>query len=299
MSTAHLGRVRATAFAKLTLSLRVLGPRRGDGFHELEALTVPIGQPHDTLEAVAVPEPPGVTLEVVDGDEDVPTGHQNLAMQAAESLLIRAGRAGHGVQLSLRKRIPAARGLGGGSADAAAALLAVHRLLEIGVSESDLFELAAELGSDVPFFLGAGPSWMRGRGEQLEPVALRPGIPMLVAMPPFPVATVDVYRAWDSLGEPRSSRSVASPPPLDALLPELVNDLEAAAEHVEARLRPVRERIEDALGRQAIMAGSGPTYVVLADGPVGLPDRAEELSAVVGVPVVAAATVSKAVRLEL
>jgi 4-diphosphocytidyl-2-C-methyl-D-erythritol kinase len=114
VSTAHLGRVRATAFAKLTLSLRVLGPRREDGFHELEALTVPIGQPHDTLEAVAVPDPPGVTFEVVDGDQSVPTGHQNLAMQAAESLLIRAGRAGHGVQLSLRKRIPTARGLGGG-----------------------------------------------------------------------------------------------------------------------------------------------------------------------------------------
>ena len=199
MSTAHLGRVRATAFAEAHALARVLGPRREDGFHELEALTVPIGQPHDTLEAVAVPYPPGVTFEVVDGDQSVPTGHQNLAMQAAESLLIRAGRAGHGVQLSLRKRIPTARGLGGGSADAAAAMLAVHRLLEVDVSEDDLFELAAKLGSDVPFFLGGGASWMRGRGEELEPVALRPGIPMLVAMPPFPVATVDVYRAWDSL----------------------------------------------------------------------------------------------------
>jgi 4-diphosphocytidyl-2-C-methyl-D-erythritol kinase len=248
---------------------------------------------------VAVPDPPGVTFDVVDGDEGVPTGHQNLAMQAAEGLLIRAGRAGHGVQLSLRKRIPTARGLGGGSADAAAAMLAVHRLLEVDVSEPDLFELAAKLGSDVPFFLGGGASWMRGRGEQLEPVALRPGIPMLVAMPPFPVATVDVYGAWDSLGEPRSNRSVASPPPLDALLPELVNDLEPAAEQVEPRLRPLRERIEDALGRDALMAGSGPTYVVLADGPVGLPDRAQELSAAVGVPVAAAATVSKAVRLEV
>jgi 4-diphosphocytidyl-2-C-methyl-D-erythritol kinase len=247
---------------------------------------------------VAVPDPPGVTFEVVAGDQSVPTGHQNLAMRAAESLLIRAGRAGHGVQLSLRKRIPTARGLGGGSADAAAAMLAVHRLLEVDVPEGDLFELAAELGSDVPFFLGGGPSWMRGRGEELEPVVLRPGIPMLVAMPPFPVATVDVYRAWDELGGPRSSRSVPSPPPLDALTPELVNDLEPAAEHVEPRLRPLRERIEDVLGGGALMAGSGPTYAVLADGPVGLPERAQELSAAIGVPVAAAATVSKAVRIE-
>jgi 4-diphosphocytidyl-2-C-methyl-D-erythritol kinase len=299
VSAAQLERVRATAFAKLTLSLRLLGPRRADGFHELEALTVPIGQPRDTLEAVAVPDPPGITLDVVAADEGVPTGHENLAARAAEGLLLRAGRAGQGIRLSLQKRIPSARGLGGGSADAAAAVLAVHRLLELDVSEADLFELAADLGSDVPFFLAGGAAWMRGRGEVLERVALRPGLPMLVVMPPFPVATVDVYGAWDELGGPRSSRSVPSPEPLAALVPELVNDLEPAAEHVEPRLRPLRERIEDATGRDALLAGSGPTYVVLADDPVGLPERARELSGAVGVPVVAGATVSKAVRLEI
>jgi 4-diphosphocytidyl-2-C-methyl-D-erythritol kinase len=299
MSSAHLGRVRATAFAKLTLSLRLLGPRRADGFHELEAFTAPIGQPHDTLEAVAVPGPPGVTLEVVAGDDGVPTGDENLAVRAAEGVLLRAGRVGHGVQLALRKRIPSARGLGGGSADAAAAMLAVHRLLDVDVAEGDLFELAVELGSDVPFFLAGGAAWMRGRGEALERVLLRPGLPMLVVMPPFPLATADVYRAWDELGGPRARRSVPSPEPLAPLVPELANDLEPAAEHVEPRLRPLRERIEDAVGRDALLAGSGPTYVVLTDGPVGLPERAQELSGAVGVPVAAAATVSRAVRLEI
>ena len=299
MSAPRLEAVRATAFAKLTLSLRVLGSRRADGFHELEALTVPIGQPRDTLEATAVPDAPGVTLDVVAGDDGVPTGEENLAVRAAEALLIRAGRAGHGVQLVLRKRIPSAGGLGGGSADAAAAVLAVQRLLEVEIAESDLFALAAELGSDVPFFLAGGAAWMRGRGEVLERVALRPGLPMLVVMPRFSIATVDVYRAWDELDAPHSHRAVPSPEPLAALVPELVNDLEPAAEHVEPRLRPLRERIEDATGRDALLAGSGPTYVVLADGPVGLPERAQELSGAIGVPVVAAATVSKAVRLEL
>jgi 4-diphosphocytidyl-2-C-methyl-D-erythritol kinase len=298
VSAAELGRVRATAFAKLTLSLRVLGAR-DDGFHDLEALTVPIGQPHDALEAVAVSGPPGVTVEVVDGDPDVPIGDENLARRAAEGLLTRAGRAGDGVQLTLRKRIPTARGLGGGSADAAAAMLAIHRLLQLDVPEPALFELAADLGSDVPFFLAGGAAWMRARGEQIEPVTLRPGIPMLVAMPPFPLATADVYRAWDALGGPRSSRAVPAPPPLDALVPELVNDLEPAAEHVEARLRPFRERLENAAGRDALMAGSGSTYVVLTDGPRGLPERAEQVGAEIGGPVIAAATVSRAVRLEV
>jgi len=299
MSSSRLERVRATAFAKLTLSLRVRGPRRADGFHELEAFTVPIGQPHDILEAAKVTEPPGVTLEMVAGDDGVPTGPENLAVRAVESLLRRAGRAGDGVHLVLRKRIPSARGLGGGSADAAAALLAAHRLFELDVSESELFELAADLGSDVPFFLAGGAAWMRGRGEVLERVALRPGLPMLVVMPPFPVATPDVYRAWDELGGPHSGRSVAAPGALAELVPELVNDLEPAAERVEPRLRPLRERIQDAAGRDALLAGSGPTYVVLADGPVGLPEWAEELSGALGVPVAAAATVSKTVRLEV
>jgi 4-diphosphocytidyl-2-C-methyl-D-erythritol kinase len=296
--TAHLGRVRATAFAKLTLSLRVLG-RRDDGFHELEALTVPIGQPHDTLEAVAVPDPPGVSLDVVDCDQNVPTGHENLAVRGAEALLLHAGRAGHGVQLALRKRIPPARGLGGGSADAAAAMLAVHRLLEVNASEHEMLALAAELGSDVPFFLSGGAAWMRGRGEKIESVPLRVGIPMLVAMPPFPLATHDVYRAWDELGGPGAQRAVSAPPPIDALVPVLTNDLEPAAEAVEPRLQQFRERLHDAVGREPLMAGSGSAYVVLVDGPRGLPDRAEEVAAQIRAPVAAAATVSRAVRVEI
>jgi 4-diphosphocytidyl-2-C-methyl-D-erythritol kinase len=297
VSTAHLGRVRATAFAKLTLSLRVLG-RRDDGFHDLEALTVPIGQPHDTLEAVAVPGPPGVSLDVVSGDQNVPSGHENLALRAAEALLLHAGRAGHGVQLALRKRIPPARGLGGGSADAAAAILAVQRLLEVNASEPEMLALAAELGSDVPFFFGRGAVWIRGRGEKIESVPLRVGIPMLVAMPPFPLATHDVYRAWDELGGPRARRTVSAPPPIDALVPVLANDLEPAAEVVEPRLGQFRERLRDVVGREPLMAGSGSTYVVLADGPRGLPERAEEVGAEIGAPVAAAATVSRAVRVE-
>jgi 4-diphosphocytidyl-2-C-methyl-D-erythritol kinase len=296
MNSRRLGRVRATAFAKLTLSLRMLG-RRQDGFHEIEALTAPIGQPHDTIEAAAVPNPPGVSLDVT-GDHGVPTGRDNLALRGAEALLLHAGRAGHGVHLTLRKRIPPARGLGGGSADAAAAMLAVHRLLDVGTSQADMLDLAARLGSDVPFFLVGGAVWMRGRGEEIETVSLRPGIPMLVAMPPFSLATGDVYRAWDELGGPRSRRSVPAPAPIDAITSTLVNDLEPAAEQVEPRLRAFRERLEKAAGGDGLLAGSGSSYVVLADSPRGLPDRAQEVGKELGAPVVAAATVSRAVRVE-
>jgi 4-diphosphocytidyl-2-C-methyl-D-erythritol kinase len=297
VTAARLGRVRATAFAKLTLSLRVLG-RRDDGFHELEALAVSIGQPHDTLEAIAVPHPPGVELELLGEDEWVPTGSDNLALRAAEALLVRAGRAGHGVQLSLRKRIPARCGLGGGSADAAAALLAVRRLIDVDVDDTGVLELAARLGSDVPFCVRGGAAWMRGRGDDLEPVELPLGLPMLVALPPFRLATPDVYRAWDELGGPRATRVVPAPPWVDALLPELVNDLEPAAERIEPRLVQFRERLEAVAGAPALLAGSGSGYVVPVAEGRSVTDLADRVGYELHAPVIAAATVSRGVRVE-
>ena len=112
-------------------------------------------------------------------------------------------RSGHGVRLVLRKRIPAGAGLGGGSADAAAALLAVRRLLEMDVDDAAVREIAADVGSDVPFCFTGGAAWMRGRGEIIEPLDLARGLAFLVAIPPFRLATPAVYAAWDDLGGPR------------------------------------------------------------------------------------------------
>src|SRR4029077_9270965 len=172
---------------------------------------VSLGQPHDVLEAYAVPAPGGVQVEI-DADSPeragIPTDHTNLAFIAAEKLLVRAGRSGHGVRMVLRKRIPAGAGLGGGSADAAATLVAVLKLLELELTADDLLTIAARLGSDVPFCLQGGAAWMRGRGEVLEPIDLRPGLGFLVATPPFRLATPTVYAAWDELGGPEAQRRV-------------------------------------------------------------------------------------------
>ena len=152
----------------------------------------------------------GVQLELgpSDTNDDIPTDHTNLAFIAAEKLMVRAGRSGHGVRLVLRKRIPAGAGLGGGSADAAAALLAVRRLLEMDVDDDGVREIAAEVGSDVPFCLTGGAAWMRGRGEIIEPLDLTRGLAFLVAIPPFRL--VDPRRVRDvgrsSVGRPRSGR---------------------------------------------------------------------------------------------
>jgi 4-diphosphocytidyl-2-C-methyl-D-erythritol kinase len=288
--------VRATAYAKLTLSLRVLG-KREDGFHELEALAVSIADPHDVVEVEAVPHPGGITMEIEGEVDDVPAGPENLAFRAADDLLLRAGRSGHGVRLLLRKKIPAGGGLGGGSADAAAALIAVRRMLEVDVDDTVLAEVAAEIGSDVPFCVTGGAAWMRGRGELLTPVDLPVGLPFLVALPPFRLSTAAVYAAWDELGGPSSPRTVPALGPIAAITPELANDLEPAAEAVEPRLRAFREDLEAAAQAPAILAGSGSAYAVQLEPGQNDVDAVRRVSKAMRVPVVSASSTSRGVRL--
>jgi 4-diphosphocytidyl-2-C-methyl-D-erythritol kinase len=292
----RLSRVRATAYPKLTLSLRVLGVRP-DGYHEIEALTVSIGQPSDIVEVTAVPHPGGVSFTVEGEVEHVPPGMDNLAARAAEDVMLRAGRSGHGVRVVLRKRIPAGAGLGGGSADAAATLVAVRTLLALDLSDDDLLDVAAGLGSDVPFCVRGGAAWMRGRGEVLEPVALRAGLGFLVAIPPFRLATPTVYAAWDDLGGPTSSRVVEAFGPVARLVDGLANDLEPAAEAVEPRLAEFRRSLEDAAGRPAILAGSGSAYVVPLERGVDPAVLAEGIGARLRVPVAGARSTSVGVRI--
>jgi 4-diphosphocytidyl-2-C-methyl-D-erythritol kinase len=223
------------AAAKLTLSLHVVGAR-ADGLHDIEALTVSLSAPCDVVEF----EPAGEMSLTVDGPaaRGVPCDASNLAWRAAESV-------GASLAIRIHKSIPPGAGLGGGSADAAAILVAHGADVSVG----------AALGSDVPFCMRGGAAWMRGRGEILDPVSV-PATTFLVAIPAFGCSTPAVYRAWDELGGP-TGRTVE----LDGL-PPLRNDLEPAAERVEPRLRAFREHLESRTGAPALLAGSGSAYVV-------------------------------------
>ena len=198
------------AFAKLTLSLRVLGVR-ADGFHELDALTVSVSEPHDVLSITIGGD--GVEVELSGpAAAGVTDGGDNLAARAALALLDDSTpeRRAIGVRIAIHKQIPAGGGLGGGSADAAAVLVALDRLLELGLSTDELAAIGAGLGSDVPFCVRGGAARMRGRGERIEPATVPP-LHVLVAVPPFSIATPAVYEAWDELGGPVSTRMVPGP----------------------------------------------------------------------------------------
>ena len=259
--------VRVSAPAKLTLSLRVLGTRP-DGFHELEALTVMISAPEDTL--VIGDAPAGVVeLTVIGGSDDIPHDESILVVRAARAVLPPAA----GVTIELTKVTPSGAGLGGGSADAAAVLRVLRD--RHSLDDAAVMAAAAELGSDVPVCVRGTPVMMRGRGERLEPVELEGALHAVIAKPPFSVATPLVFRAWDALGGPKSDRVVVAPSAVAHLVDGLVNDLEPAAERVNPQIRPFREQVEAIAGLPALLAGSGSSYWL----PAPDADSAAELCA--------------------
>lgn len=154
----------------------------------------------------------------------VPAGDDNLVLRAAQALQARTGHAG-GATMTLIKRIPARAGLGGGSADCAAALTGMNRLWELGLSGEALMELGASLGADVPFCLTGGLARVRGVGEIIQPLPFAPGVPLVLIRPGDGLSTPKVYRLWDEdfladgpgrEGErPARSQAASDVPPTD------------------------------------------------------------------------------------
>ena len=184
--------VRLPAFAKINLCLHVMG-RRPDGYHELRSIFQAISL-HDTLE-ISLVSSPGIALET--DDPALPAGRDNLVYRALEAIRSEIGLHG-GVRARLKKRIPIARGLGGGSSDAASALMGMLRLTKAKVPLPRLMEIAASLGADVPFFLFGGRALGASRGDEIYPLpdALKRTI-LVISPRGIAVSTKEAYR-WVS-----------------------------------------------------------------------------------------------------
>jgi 4-diphosphocytidyl-2-C-methyl-D-erythritol kinase len=254
--------VEVTTPAKINLFLEVLG-RRPDGFHEIETLLTAISL-YDTLRLTAN-ETGDIRLTCrwaapAAGDA-IPAGPENLAWRSVALLRERAG-VERGAELQLIKRIPAAAGLGGASSDAAAALVAANFAWQLAWPRERLCELAAELGSDVPFFLTRGAALATGRGERLRPLRV-PRLHIALVRPPVGLSTPAVYRACRPAEQPAAStRLVAALDRGDvaAVARLLVNGLAPAA----ASLTPWIERLQTEFHQQGVlghqMSGSGSCY---------------------------------------
>jgi 4-diphosphocytidyl-2-C-methyl-D-erythritol kinase len=180
-------RVVVPAHAKINLCLEIVG-RRVDGYHDLCTVVQSVTLA-DTL--IVEQGPSGMTLEVE--DPTIPSDATNLVWQAAEQLAASRKQTIPGTRIRLEKRIPAGAGLGGGSSDAAACLVALNRLWNVGLSIAELVQIAARLGSDVPYFLQGGTALLTGRGIVVTALPDLPKRPILLVYPGAPLTSREVY----------------------------------------------------------------------------------------------------------
>lgn len=259
--------VRVFAPAKINLFLHV-GEKRPDGYHALQSLVV-FAEEGDTLQLARS----DVLTLAIDGrfGAGLAAEADNLVLKAARALSV----ASH---MTLTKNLPVASGIGGGSADAAAALRGLSRLWDL--DDTKLLDIAASLGSDVPVCVAGKPAWMEGRGEILSPVTGVPPLPMLLVNPGVAVSTADIFRALASRRGTDLPRADAfhGTGDLLAFLRTTANDLEAPA----LALQPIIAEVLQAMRPGALLArmsGSGATCFALFETVEQAADAARTISA--------------------
>ena len=248
-------RVRIRAYAKVNLDLRVLGTR-ADGYHELRTVFQSVAL-HDTLLCVTRPGPFALRCRT----SGVPLDESNLVWRAAAALWSAMGRAGQpsDLAISLKKQIPLQAGLGGGSADAAATLLALARVWG-GTPVSTVRDVAGALGADVPYFLSGGTALGLGRGEEIYPLVDLPTHWIVIVQPPYGISTAEAYSWYDEdraagLREPREPQMLPVPWPTRAA--QMVNDLEPPVVRRHPEIGTLKILLREAGAVAAAMSGSG------------------------------------------
>ncbi len=244
---------RLRAHAKLNLELRV-GPLDADGFHPLRTVFQSLAL-HDTLQVTARRGP----FELTCDDPGVPLDGRNLVTRAAERLWAALGRSGEpgGVAIHLMKHIPMQAGLGGGSSDAASALVALARVWRARMELADLVPVASRVGADVAYFLVGGTALGLGRGDELYPLEDLGPSHVALAFPGFGVSTADAYRWFD---EDLAGGAVPAAPAARAWPGRdlrVVNDLEAPVARRHPEIASLRAVLAGAGARAAAMTGSG------------------------------------------
>ncbi|MDQ3346707.1 MAG: 4-(cytidine 5'-diphospho)-2-C-methyl-D-erythritol kinase [Acidobacteriota bacterium] len=248
-------RLMARAHAKVNLDLRVLGTR-ADGFHELRTVFQTI-ELHDTLTCIEQPGPFALRCRT----PGIPLDDSNLVWRAGASLWRALGRDGEprDTTVAIEKVIPMQTGLGGGSADAAAALMGLGRLWG-GVPLTLLREVASGIGSDVAFFLSGGTALGLGRGEEIYPLVDLPPHWIVVVRPAFGVSTAEAYAWYDEdrtagLKEPRELQFLPVPWPSRAA--QMINDLEPPVVRRHPEITALKASLKEAGALAAAMSGSG------------------------------------------
>jgi len=248
--------------AKINLWLSV-GPRRGDGYHEI----VSVMQSLSLADDLTIDQATQTSIEIHPPDA-APEDDTNLVVRATQALMAATGAAS-GAAMRLHKRIPVGAGLGGGSADAAAALVGLNELWRAGISRKALEKLGASIGADVPFCVRGGTALARGIGEDLTPLACPNMLSWVIASDGSSLPTAAVYAGFDALGggaaaDPFPLADALSRGDVEAIAASLGNDLTDAALALAPGMGNVRDALLEAGALGVVMTGSGSAWCALA-----------------------------------
>lgn len=246
------------AYPKINIGLDILR-KREDGYHDIDTLMVPVGGVHDTLE-ILPSDKQGCSLQI-EGMGINCSADRNLVVKAW--MLMRERYGVGGVDMRLEKRIPFGAGLGGGSADAAAAIKGINTLFELNLSDQEMVDVAARLGSDIPFFIHSEPMFCRGRGEILSPAEVDlSGLWCLITKPAFEISTPEAYAGVTphipSLPLERRLRL-----PREMWQNEIVNDFEASLFGRYTPLANIKRELQKQGALYASLSGSGSAMYAL------------------------------------
>ena len=254
--------------AKINLQLSV-GPLKSDGYHELATVFQAVSL-YDEVKISKAASGSGITLKI-SGAKDLPTDSTNLAWKAAEIMANRFG-CGTDLEIQIKKEIPVAGGMAGGSANAAAVLIGMDALFDLKIARSELMTIGSTLGADVPFAIMGNVAIGRGHGDQLNSVLSRGNYLWVLAFSNQGLSTPAVYKECDRL---RTGMNIANPTINDSLLQalasgdakllgkSLVNDLQAAACSLKPSLRLILDVGNEYGALGSIVSGSGPTVAFL------------------------------------
>ncbi len=251
------------SFAKINLNLRIIG-KRDDGYHELFTVFQTVSLCDDISFAESD------KVELTSRHHGIPTDERNLIVKAADVLRVRFAVT-TGAAIHLRKRIPAPGGLGGGSSNAATALFGLKRLWQLDISFEEMLEIAATLGSDVPFFLYGGTAMGFGRGTKIEPIPDISAEYLIIVTPDVNISTVDAFKelnAANLTSEDTESILVNcrfNAESLDLRHTVLRNDFEPTVFESHPQIARVKQRLLDLGAVNALMSGSGASVFAVFD----------------------------------
>ncbi|MFQ6069550.1 MAG: 4-(cytidine 5'-diphospho)-2-C-methyl-D-erythritol kinase [Candidatus Aminicenantales bacterium] len=241
--------MKARSFAKINLGLEVIGKRK-DGYHEIRTLFHTVDF-FDTLD-FSLREDGRI---LVNGDDlSIPWGEENLIFRAA-LLLKEKHKVSDGVEVRVKKNIPAGRGLGGGSSNAAVALYVLDKLWDLRLEREVLKKIGSLLGSDVPFFFEGGFCLGEGRGEKLSPLPSLPSFYCLLVLPTFPVSTASVYRQLSLTSEDKESKIIRFLK--DKNLSSLENSLEKTVFRLYPQLKEIKDLLDRLSSELSLLSGTG------------------------------------------